>query len=191
MPHNLIHVNFARGEKSDLLKHSAFAKSIPVRLWICLQVPQAAVRIGWGAGYRHSQAEIIEPLFGNKISQPCDCTQADFLNPLMAELTGGCLGNRTRKVFTVIYRLPCLLSSFILRTMWSRRFSLLSSQLRLLRLRKLKAFACGTCKCWSRHVNSVRLWGLRWIHCAVPPGITVVCAWEGQVLALRVRSYTW
>ena len=111
VPYNLIHVNLAGGEKSDLLKHNTFSKSITEELWICLQVSQAALRIR-RAGYRHSQAEIIEALFRNKIPQPCDYTQAGFLNHLMAELKGCFLDNRTRHLFLFIYRLLCLLSSF-------------------------------------------------------------------------------
>ena len=112
VPCSLIHVNLAGGEKSDLLKHNTFSKSITAELWICLQVSQAAVRIRRGAGYRYSQAEIIEALFRNKISQPCDYTQAGFLNHLMAELKGCFLDNRTRYLFLFIYKLLCLLSSF-------------------------------------------------------------------------------
>ena len=112
VPCNLIHVNLTGREKSDLLKHNTFSKSITAELWICLQVSQAAVRIRRGAGYRHSQAEVIEASFRNKIRQPCDYTHAGFLNHLMAELKGCFLDNRTRYLFLFIYKLLCLLSSF-------------------------------------------------------------------------------
>lgn len=92
-----------------------FKRTLLRELWICLQVPQAAARIGPGAGYRHNQAEMIEPLLRNKISQPRDCTQASFLNPSMAELNGFSLGNRTRKLFPATYRLLGSLAPLILQ----------------------------------------------------------------------------
>ena len=103
VPCNLIHGNLAWGENSDLWKHNAFSKSITAELWICVQVPQAAARIGRGAGDRHSWTEMIEPLLRNKISQPLITLQLAFLTLWWLNWMGFAWGARPGSCSPVLY----------------------------------------------------------------------------------------